>query len=425
MKNILLSAYLCEPNRGSEHGIGWNAARELARRDRVWVLAAECNQAAVEAEQRRDPNPNLTFEFVRLPTPLRRFPGQLRYLAWQFAAISVARRLHREIGFDVAQHVSFVRYWTPSALAFVPVPFVWGPVGGRERAPLRFDYGVYGTFFEILRRLVLGASDLNPLVWWTARRSDVAIATSPETERHLRRLGARRTEVMFPTGVPEELAMSPEELEGILTVDRPVRFISVTGKGRLMHWKGVHLGIRALAKARLDTAEFHVFGTGRELPRLKAMTEELGVADQVVFWGDVSREAMLEVFRDCDALIHPAVHDAGATTIPEAFALATPVDCLDVGGAAIHVTESTGFHASTKNVEAAVADLAHGMRVLATDPERRNAMRRACLERAVSTCVWGVRANRFRQIHDRILAGRGDGFSPSVSLRGADGRSDT
>ena len=34
---VLLSAYTCRPNRGSEPGIGWNVAQEMARHYDIWV----------------------------------------------------------------------------------------------------------------------------------------------------------------------------------------------------------------------------------------------------------------------------------------------------------------------------------------------------------------------------------------------------
>jgi hypothetical protein len=35
---ILISAYSCEPGMGSEPGVGWNIAREVAKYHEVWVL---------------------------------------------------------------------------------------------------------------------------------------------------------------------------------------------------------------------------------------------------------------------------------------------------------------------------------------------------------------------------------------------------
>ena len=47
---ILLSAYACRPNAGSEPGVGWNWATHLAARGmEVHVLVAKRNQGPVEA----------------------------------------------------------------------------------------------------------------------------------------------------------------------------------------------------------------------------------------------------------------------------------------------------------------------------------------------------------------------------------------
>ena len=35
---VLLSAYACEPGKGSEAGVGWNSLRQVARYHDVWVL---------------------------------------------------------------------------------------------------------------------------------------------------------------------------------------------------------------------------------------------------------------------------------------------------------------------------------------------------------------------------------------------------
>ena len=42
---ILLSAYACEPNKGSEKGVGWHWAIEIAHRGHeVWVIKREKNR---------------------------------------------------------------------------------------------------------------------------------------------------------------------------------------------------------------------------------------------------------------------------------------------------------------------------------------------------------------------------------------------
>ena len=46
---ILVSAYACEPGKGSEPGAGWLWARAAARRHEVWVLTRANNREAIEA----------------------------------------------------------------------------------------------------------------------------------------------------------------------------------------------------------------------------------------------------------------------------------------------------------------------------------------------------------------------------------------
>ena len=48
---ILLSAYACEPNKGSEPAVGWNWAQGLVKLGHeVWVLTRTNNQQTIEAE---------------------------------------------------------------------------------------------------------------------------------------------------------------------------------------------------------------------------------------------------------------------------------------------------------------------------------------------------------------------------------------
>ena len=35
---VLLSAYACEPNKGSEPGVGWNWAKHLAEKYEIYVI---------------------------------------------------------------------------------------------------------------------------------------------------------------------------------------------------------------------------------------------------------------------------------------------------------------------------------------------------------------------------------------------------
>src|SRR3569833_1622416 len=116
---ILVSAYACEPGKGSEPGVGWFFVRHMSRHHELWVLTRQNNRERIEVELARSPLPNVHWNYFDLPGWMRRLkkvPGglYLYYFLWQSRASRTARDLHREHAFDLAHHVTFVTYWTPS-----------------------------------------------------------------------------------------------------------------------------------------------------------------------------------------------------------------------------------------------------------------------------------------------------------------------
>lgn len=63
MMKMLVSAYTCEPGSGSEEGIGWNTAVELAKYYETWVLTRTIFRSTIEieAELIRNPVPSLHY----------------------------------------------------------------------------------------------------------------------------------------------------------------------------------------------------------------------------------------------------------------------------------------------------------------------------------------------------------------------------
>lgn len=404
---VLISAYACEPGRGSEPGVGWNVARSLAAHHDVWVITRANNRPAIEAALATDPVPGLRFVYYDLPRWARFWKRGLRglqlyYYLWQVGLYPVAKQLHREVGFDVAQHVTFVKYWAPSLPALLGVPFVWGPVGGGESAPSAFhtDFSARGRLYERLRDAARGLGERDPLVRLTARRSHTALATTPQTAERLYHLKAPRVIVRGESGLNEdELAMlgslpAPEVAS--------VRFVSI---GRLLHWKGFHLGVRAFAEAGLSEAEYWIIGDGPERARLEVLAKELGVADQVRLFGRLPRHETLRRLGESHALVHPSLHDSGGWVCIEAMAARRPVLCLDLGGPSVQVTADTGFKVPPHTPGQVVEDLAGAMRRLHTDPTLGRRMGEAGRARVCTHFSWTQKAVALSRLYAELIRG--------------------
>jgi glycosyltransferase involved in cell wall biosynthesis len=369
---VLLSAYACEPGKGSEPGVGWHWVEQIARFHEVWVVTRANNRGPIERGLQREDMPLVHWIYFDLPRWTRFWKkGQrgvhLYYYLWQIGAYVVGKRLHKEVGFDLVHHVTFGVYWQPSFLMLLPVPFLWGPVGGGESAPKAFyrTFGLRGRVYELLRDLTRWLAQWDPFVWLTCRRAVLALANTAETEQKLRALGCKNVLVYPHMGVwPEEIRANVRR-QGM-----PFRVVSV---GRLIHWKGFQLGLMAFAtfQEAFPASEYWLVGDGPERHNLERLTRRLHVADKVRFWGDLPRHQALEKLTESDVLLHPSLHDSSPAVCLEAMAAGRPVICLDLGGPMMQVTEQTGFKVIPGTLEQVLNDLAEAMLRLARDPDLR------------------------------------------------------
>jgi glycosyltransferase involved in cell wall biosynthesis len=402
---VLISAYACESGRGSEPGIGWSIAREAARHHDVWVITRSNNRARIDAELAREAVPSLHVVYYDLPAWARWWKRgargtQLYYHLWQLRVGALARRLHRAHRFDVAQHATFGRYWMPSLLCRLPIPFVWGPVGGGEHAPTTLwgDGGARGRVEELARAAARWLGEHDPLVRDTARRAAVGLAVTVETAARLRGLGTR--EVMLYSA----MGLRREDMAELLALpepaDAPVRFVSI---GRMLAWKGFQTGLRAFAAADIPGAEYWLVGDGPALPRLRRLADTLGVRDRVRFCGAVPRAEALAILASSHALVHPSLHDSGGWVCLEAMSAGRPVICLALGGPAEMVTSETGILVPAVDAAQVHRDLTQALTRAAEDAALRRRLGAAARRRAVERYVWQTKGAQLADLYTRLV----------------------
>lgn len=193
------------------------------------------------------------------------------------------------------------------------------------------------------------------------------------------KLGAKDIHIQSLVGLSLEEISQLSQLEIDLT--SPFRFISI---GRLLHWKGFHLGIHAFARSNLSgKAEYWIIGEGRERERLQKLTEELQVSESVKFWGNLPRKKLWEKLGKSHVLVHPSLHESGGFVCLEAMASGRPVICLDLGGPAVQITPKTGFKIAANSPDWTVNELSRAMNNLFEDRNLLSMMGCAGGERAI------------------------------------------
>jgi glycogen synthase len=170
-----------------------------------------------------------------------------------------------------------------------------------------------------------------------ARRADRLITCSEYMRGHVSRVfgvpPARITAI--PNGIdPSDLEPVDADLAGLRArfADPGQRLVLLVG--RLVHEKGFHLALDALAPVigRLGDVRFVVAGTGTAEAELKLQARRLGLARHGTFLGWVGDDMLHSLYRIADLCVVPSIYEPFGLVALEAMASGCLCIVADVGG---------------------------------------------------------------------------------------------
>lgn len=369
---VLLSAFACSPRLGSEDGIGWRWAIEIADlQHEVHVLTRRAYKGDIEATlPQLSQRERLRFHYIDLSTSigyegLGKVVGYVYIYIWQVLAYLYARKLVRRYDFALTHHITFGTIRFPSFLGLLPPPLVYGPAGGGETAPkaLRKGYSFRGRVLDLLRDVSNRLIRIDPLANLTFATSSVLLLRTRENDRFVptqfRHKIIHAREVAIDT--PPPITLRGEHRGGL-------RIIYV---GRFLYWKGMHLGIAAFAKLAKahPNVKLTMVGKGKEGKQWRQLAITLGVDDKIDWIPWVEKSTVPMLYAAHDVFLFPSLHDAGANVVYEAASNGLPVLCLDLGAPGEIVGSHNGILVSTAKREErdVVNALAEGLAILQTD----------------------------------------------------------
>jgi glycosyltransferase involved in cell wall biosynthesis len=399
---VLISAYACAPFIGSELAVGWNWTQAAAIDHDVVVLTTSGGRKSIEATQ---VGRNPVFEYFDLPRWVsfitRRIPMgvQMYYRLWQRAAAGRAQELCLRYDIDLVHHVTWATATTPTVFTKIDRPLVWGPVGGVEIPPagLWGSLGMTGALLEMLRVMRNLIAARSPSLRATARKAAVVLAATSEAGDYLASLGATRVRV--------EPAIAHDVPDGQRRASTSGKSLRLLFVGRLIPLKGTHLAIAATAAVvkQGHDVQLSIVGGGKDLKRLSRLVERLGIAANVSFKGQLTRDAVLREYHQHDVLIFPSLHDSGGFAVIEAMGAGLPVIALSVGGPARIVSPSTGVLVEPGSYGATVQGLAAAVRRL-SDPKVRYRLGANAQKMIREHYSWAGKRDVIRQVYSEALA---------------------
>jgi glycosyltransferase involved in cell wall biosynthesis len=343
----------------------------LTQADEVWVLTRSNNREVIEADP-LSRQPGLHFLYYDLPSWALKLKKKswflpFYFILWQWGAYRLAARRHRETPFDRVYHVTFAGMQAGSFMGRLGIPFIIGPIAGGERAPfrLRRSMPLRCKISESARDLGILMQRLSPLVRSAFAAAEEIFVTSAESLKLVPRKWRSKTSVHLAIASNGRAVQQDER--------KPPASPRFVFAGRLLHWKGAHFAIRALAEVRktVPAATLTLIGTGPEEQWLRDIALKYGLADAVEFAGHRPRQRFIESLRETTAFIYPSLHDSGGFVVLESLEEGTPVVCLDLGGPGILVNASCGFVIPTGDADEdlLVTRIANAMISLGTMPE--------------------------------------------------------
>jgi glycosyltransferase involved in cell wall biosynthesis len=415
---VFLSAYACEPGKGSEPGVGWRWAGGLAERVELLVLTRESNRTVIEQAVSALPVDaalrSARFHYHDLSGfwlwAKRRglLPTMAYYALWQW---SISRKFaHVAETADVVHHLTFCTLLCPGFWHLKHAAFVLGPVGAPQVNPYYLPLFGAKAWQQRLRGWILERFLDLPWLRRLLRDASAVVPANTETRELLVSRGIPAKNVLLDTGAPSVIrSLNHSVSQGTF------RLIYA---GQLERRKGLELSLRALtrvANSGTNDCHFDILGEGPDLVRLRTLTAELGIGDKVKFHGALPQTEVMRRFQNADAFLFTSVRDTSGGVNLEAMAHGLPIICIAHQGVA-DITDSTcAERIEPGPIPDTIEKIAVAIIRLANDPQRRITMGACAAKRAELHFSWDEKFDRMCSYYQTAVSEKQNSNTPSTT----------
>ncbi|WP_162418342.1 glycosyltransferase family 4 protein [Cyclobacterium roseum] len=383
---ILLSSFACSPNKGSEPGYGWNWAWELSNQGHevhCFTRSTEKNNLKLK----KIPE-NLHFHFIKLPFQLEKlysisYQGMyLYYFLWQWNCYAKARKYHAIIDFDIVHHVTWGNIQIGSFLYKLGVPFIFGPTGGGQSAPIIFKpYFLNDWKKELIREQISKyLQKFNPGFKSMLKEAKVILTSNSDTYDLVKKYPHNNVAFLLDSSIPLNFFPIKSKPKSIKSGKLKLLWV-----GRLMPRKGVLLTLDVM-KALCDHPEISltVVGDGEMREELKRRIKIHKLEEKVNWIGEVGYEEVKSFYLSHDCFLFTSLRDSCPAQLLEAMAFGLPVFTLDLHGQGETITSSTGYKAPITNLQETINELKNEIIFLSENPDKYQSMSEQAIKFAKS-----------------------------------------
>lgn len=406
---VLLSAFACAPNRGSEPGVGWNWALALAKKNDVTVLTREENRREIEAYKKENDIP-FKVEYFGIPFFEKNtkipFQKNLYTMMWQRKVVRFAQQLNEKNKFDICHHITYASYKYPTELYKLGIPLIVGPVGGGEVTPdsCRITYGIKDRVIEYIHDMQIRNTTHNQKFKDMCENASMILTTTQETFDCIPSIYKNKMKIMQTIGISEKEIRTELSVREYKNTEK----FKVLYVGNLLPLKGVQLLPRIAKKINDQDIIFQIVGDGIEKNKMQKSVHEYGLENSFEFVGAVPRNKALEYMDNAHLFIFPSFHDSGAMVVLEAMARKLPVLALATGGPAVHIRDGRGMAVkANQSIEKIIDEFADDIKLYkklyCSDKEKIKKILDNAEEYLYADCVWSNKAETMQEFYRKVV----------------------
>ncbi len=346
---ILLSAYACEPNKGSEPNVGWKWATELLLQGHeVYVITRSNNKFIIESEIKKKKLKGINFIYYDLPKLIIKIIkgksnkfSYLYFYLWQIGIYFKLRDFVKKIKFDYIHHVTFVSYRFPSFLCLYDIPFIFGPLSGGDTVPknIRKSFRFNDKIKELIRDISNYLIPIFPILNLNFKKAYKIIVNSEATKSNIPRIYHKKTILDLAISIDEKQINSNQ----IINFNKEIfNFCFI---GSYEHIKGINIILKILKKLKNNNYIFffNFIGSGPLEGYIKEYLKKNNIEKFSKIYPNIPHKKVFDIMLQNHLLLFPALRDSGGLVVLEAMSAGLPSAVLSLGGPSKLVNDNCGI----------------------------------------------------------------------------------
>lgn len=411
MLSILINAYACSPNMGSEPGMAWNWCVNLAKDCELHIITEGEFKDKIEAVLPTLPQGNnMHFYYNPVSDEIRKMcwnQGDWRfykyYREWQWKTYIMAEKIIKQHHIDIVHQLNMIGFREPGYLWKIEnKPFVWGPIGGLKQFPSSYleGAGIKMKLFNRVKNIInIYQIKHDKRVDQALKKADLLISSIPDSYNAIKKYKGLNSIIIPETGCfIDDNSIKRNKKE---KVDDDFRLLWI---GKFDFRKQLNIALATMSKLK-DKSNIKLIicgsGSDNQISYYKQMAINLGIEDNVVWKGNIENSKVKEEMRKSDIFFFTSVSEDTSTVVLEAVSYGLPVLCFDTCGMGYVINESVGQKVPLTNPRQSADEFAEKINYLYNNREYLQKLSDGCKQRQ-KELSWDNKAKQMVELYNKV-----------------------